>query len=92
EEAQALFTPLLAALRGTGPQEAALHVQSQLAWVLAGQLPPRAEVEVLARHTADAGPLTAGGALALRGLSSVFTGDLCAAEGNLDASAHILDG
>ncbi|MYS45183.1 hypothetical protein GTY23_28990, partial [Streptomyces sp. SID5998] len=29
EEAQALFTPLLAALRGTGPQEAALHVQSQ---------------------------------------------------------------
>ncbi|MFE4968783.1 AAA family ATPase [Streptomyces sp. NPDC056660] len=91
EEAQGLVTPLLAALRGTGAQEAALHVQSQLVWVLAGRLPPRADVEVLARYTA-ATPLTVGGALALRGLSAVFAGDLCAAESHMDASGQLLDG
>ncbi|MET8981409.1 AAA family ATPase [Streptomyces sp. NPDC004539] len=89
DEAQGMVTPLLAALRGTGAQEAALHVQSQLMWVLVGRLPPRADVEVLARYT-TASPLTVGGALALRGLSAVFAGDLCAAESHMGASARIL--
>ncbi|MFD7549539.1 AAA family ATPase [Streptomyces sp. NPDC059816] len=92
DEAGALLAPLLAALRGTGRPEAALQVQSQLVLVLAGQLPSRADVEVLARHTEAAPPITAAGALALRGLSTVFAGDLSAAETDLDTCAQILDG
>ncbi|MFJ7125602.1 AAA family ATPase [Streptomyces sp. NPDC098101] len=92
EEAQALLTPLLSARHANPEQEAALHVQSQLLWVLAGQLPPRADVEALTRHMGEATPLTAGGALALQGLSTVFAGDLNAAESALDASAQLLDG
>ncbi|MFC8293935.1 AAA family ATPase [Streptomyces sp. NPDC057242] len=92
EEAQALLVPLLSARHTSPEQEAALHVQSQLLWVLAGQLPPRADVEALNRHLAGASPLTAGGALALQGLSTVFAGDPSAAESALDASAQLLDG
>ncbi|MGP4051050.1 AAA family ATPase [Streptomyces sp. 2A115] len=92
EEAHALITSTLSALRGGGESEAVLHVQSQLVWVLAGQLPPRADVEVLARHTVRATPVTAAGALVLRGLSAVFAGDLCAAETALDEGAQVLDG
>ncbi|MFF6888779.1 AAA family ATPase [Streptomyces sp. NPDC012421] len=93
EEAQILLAAELAAEPGPEPKAASLlQVRRQVAKVLAGQIPARADVERLTRLTAGAGPLAEAGALALSGLCAVLAGDTCAAERSLTAAAHLLDG
>ncbi|MFC9243883.1 ATP-binding protein [Streptomyces sp. NPDC057136] len=93
EDARVLLATALSAQDPADRTEAAaLHVQTQLVGVLAGHVPQRADVEALGRHTEYADAVTTGGALALRGLSAVFAGDLHAAETAIDAGAHHLDG
>lgn len=91
EEAQVLIAAALSA--ATDPEVAAmLQVRQQVAKVLAGQVPARADAEALVRSTAGAAPVTSAGALALRGLCAVVAGDTCAAEWALVAAAETLDG
>ncbi|MEU0990969.1 AAA family ATPase [Streptomyces sp. NPDC005953] len=70
---------------------ALLQVQQQVSKVLAGQVPARADIEALVRRTRDGEPVTAAGALALRGLCAVVAGDTCSAEWSLVAAAQALD-
>ncbi|MFD9727310.1 AAA family ATPase [Streptomyces sp. NPDC059072] len=92
EEAQGLIAAALSAEAHTDPEAVALlQVRQQVAKVLAGQVPARADVEALVRATAGAAPVTVAGALALRGLCAVVAGDTCAAEWALEAAAQTLD-
>lgn len=96
EDAQGLIAAELSAelSSDTAPDPesvALLQVRQQVAKVLAGQVPARADVEALVRATAGAAPVTAAGALALRGLCAVVAGDTCAAEWALVAAAQTLD-
>ncbi|MFJ8017179.1 ATP-binding protein [Streptomyces sp. NPDC096339] len=93
EEAQALLAAELSADTGADPESVALlQLQQQVSRVLAGQVPARADIESLVRRTAHRLPLTAAGALALRGLCAVVAGDTSSAEWALDAAAQTLDG
>ncbi|MEV6355642.1 helix-turn-helix transcriptional regulator [Streptomyces hydrogenans] len=93
EEAQTLLAAELAAEPGPAPKAASLlQVRRQVAKVLAGQIPARADVERLTRLTAGAGPLAESGAFALSGLCAVLAGDTCAADRSLTAAGHLLDG
>ncbi|MDJ1137467.1 AAA family ATPase [Streptomyces iconiensis] len=95
EEAQALLTAELPAdhSRATSTRRL-LQVQQQLTKVLAGAALARADIEMLVVDTGHSDPLTAAGALALRGLCAVMDTDvdIRLAEGVLDASAQALDG
>ncbi len=93
EEAQAFIGAELGSDMGLDRSTAGfLQVQQQVVKVLSGQVPARAEVEALVRKTTDAAPLTTAGALALRGMCAVLTGDTCAAESALRIAARALDG
>ncbi|MFD5066395.1 AAA family ATPase [Streptomyces sp. NPDC087866] len=92
EGAQALLAAELpAAQAASAGAGLLLRVHQQLAKVLAGQVPARTDVEVLAHRTDGADPVTLGGALSLAGLCAVLDADMCAAEMSLDAAAHALD-
>ncbi|MER5871125.1 AAA family ATPase [Streptomyces sp. NPDC002044] len=92
EDAQGLIAAELSAETEPDPESVALlQVRQQVAKVLSGQVPARADVEALVRATAGAAPVTAAGALALRGLCAVVAGDTCAAEWALVAAAQTLD-
>ncbi|MFE5208762.1 ATP-binding protein [Streptomyces sp. NPDC056600] len=70
---------------------ALLHVQQRVVKVLAGQVPVRADAEALVRQTAEADAMTAAGALVLRGMCAVLTGDARTAEMALYSAAQTLD-
>ncbi|MBT2442566.1 AAA family ATPase [Streptomyces sp. ISL-36] len=93
EEAQTLIAAELSveAVDRSPDAVALLHVSQQVAKVLAGQVPARADVEALVRRTADAAPVTRAGALALRGMCAVVAGDTCSAEWALISAAQTLD-
>ncbi|MFE9427582.1 LuxR C-terminal-related transcriptional regulator [Kitasatospora sp. NPDC006697] len=91
EESRKLLSAALAEVGDRPDLRAVIQVQMQLGQVLGGQLPPRAEVDALVRETAGADPVTAGGCLSLRGLCTLFSGDLAAAVEALDAGARLLD-
>jgi DNA-binding CsgD family transcriptional regulator len=92
EEAQSLIVAELGSAQTPGPGSLALlHVQQRVVRVLAGQVPARADVEALVRQTAEADAMTAAGALVLRGMCAVLTGDTCTAETALYSAAQTLD-
>ncbi|MFC9295698.1 AAA family ATPase [Streptomyces sp. NPDC057011] len=92
EEAQGLIAAALSAETGLDPEAVALlQVRQQVAKVLAGQVPARADVEALVRATGGAAPVVAAGALALRGLCAVVAGDTCSAEWALLSAAQTID-
>ncbi|MFD5654864.1 AAA family ATPase [Streptomyces sp. NPDC127039] len=92
DEARGVIAAHLSRAADTDPAQApTFQVQLRLVQVLAGSLPTRSDVEALVRGTRDADAATAGGALALHGLSAVLTGDICTAETRLGAAARLLD-
>ncbi|WP_062428849.1 ATP-binding protein [Herbidospora daliensis] len=92
-EAQSLVLAELAARGDADPvARALLHVQAQLAKVLAGQVPDRADVEALARNAAYEDPITGAGRLALLGMCTVIGGHPAGAAGPLREAARLLDG
>lgn len=92
EEAHALIAAELGSEPALDPGSVALlTVQQQVVKVLAGQVPVRADAEALVRRTAGADPMTAAGALALRGMCALLSGDTCAAESALYAASQALD-
>ncbi|WP_169807535.1 ATP-binding protein [Herbidospora mongoliensis] len=95
-EAQALVLAELTGLTARGDADPAaralLHVQAQLAKVLAGETPARADVEALARDAAHEDRVTGAGRLALLGMCMVIGGDICGATEPLRAAARLLDG
>nr|WP_062343030.1 helix-turn-helix transcriptional regulator [Herbidospora sakaeratensis] len=92
-EAQALVLAELTACGDADPAaRALLQVQAQLAKVLAGQVPARADVEALARNAAYEDDLTGAGRLALLGMCRVIGGHPTGAAEPLRAAARLLDG
>ncbi|MCX4751601.1 AAA family ATPase [Kitasatospora sp. NBC_01287] len=91
EEAGSLLDGALTEFGHRPELRAMLRVQVQLGRVLGGQLPPRAEVDALARESAGADQVTVGGCLVLRGMCAIFAGDLAAAGQALDEGARRLD-
>ncbi|MFJ5925149.1 AAA family ATPase [Kitasatospora sp. NPDC092948] len=91
EDGRVLLAGALAETAGHPELRALIQVQIQLCRVLGGQLPSSTEVEALVRETAGADLVTVGGCLCLRGLCSVFAGDLQAAAEALEAGRRLLD-
>ncbi|WP_214103096.1 helix-turn-helix transcriptional regulator [Acrocarpospora catenulata] len=89
-EAQALIKAELTGVHDPAAR-ALLHVQAQLAKVLSGEVPARADVEALARHSGQEDPVTSAGRLALLGMCAIIAGNACEAEEPLRAAARILD-